>query len=166
MLFTPENYAKHRDCHLDLVNLAIQQKSLVLVNGMIESTIADRIWKPGDLPQGQTRGDKSPNVEATRTLLSVKTEREAVRIERERFQLKLRELEYLQKAGKLVMKEEVEKQVFNDFRALRDAFLNIPERLAGVLAAESDEHVVYQTLRGEIERALHAFANRERAKVA
>ena len=166
MLFTPENYAKHRDCHLDLVNLAIQQRNLVLVNGMIESTIADKIWKPGDQPKGQTRGDKSPNAEGNRTLLQVKTEREAIRIERERFQVKLRELEYLQKAGKLVAKEEVERQVFEDFRALRDGFLNIPERLAGVLAAESDEHVVYQTLRGEIERVLHSFANRERTLVA
>lgn len=166
MLFTPENYAKHRNCHLDLVLQAISQKSLVLVNGMIESTIADHIWKPGDLPQGQVRGDKSPNVEATRTLLSVKTERETLRIERERWQLKIRELEYLQKAGKLVMKEEVQKQVFEDFRALRDGFLNLPERLSGVLAAETDERVVYRTLRSEIEAVLTAFCDREKARVA
>lgn len=165
MLFSPDEYARHRNCHPNAVTLGIQQKRLVLVDGKIESEIADKIWTPGQPAPDEGRGSKTPHAAETRTLLNARTDREFIRIERERFQVKLRELEYLQKTGKLVLKSQVEETVFNLFRALRDGMLNIPERLSGVLAAEADERVVYQTLRGEIERVLLDFTERrERAE--
>ncbi len=45
-------------------------------------------------------------------------------------------------------------QAFASGRRVRDAMLNIPSRLCGVLAAESSQHTVFVTLQREITDAL------------
>ena len=57
-------------------------------------------------------------------------------------------------AGKYVDADEVKVAAFNKARIVRDGLLNIPDRLAALLAAESDEHKVHKLLASEIRAVL------------
>jgi hypothetical protein len=75
------------------------------------------------------------------------------------FRAKLRRLEYETKQGKLIEAELVRKTVADAVRGLRDGILGLPDRLATVLAAESDAKKVHVTLKTELARQLEALAN-------
>ena len=48
---------------------------------------------------------------------------------------------------------------FNLFRRYRDHMLNMPDRLAAILAAESESAKCYEVLAIEIRKALNEFAD-------
>lgn len=77
---------------------------------------------------------------------------------KEEFRAKLVELEYEERVGTLVRKDEVEKEYFRKGRLVRDAVLNVPARLAGILAAETDQRKVHDQLETELRQALEALA--------
>lgn len=83
------------------------------------------------------------------------------RAKRELYKARLAELEYQEKSGQMVPVESVRKDAFETARTVRNAILNIPERLASLLAAESDAHAVHQTLVKELNLALQALAHAE-----
>jgi len=84
----------------------------------------------------------------------------AARASREQFQAKQAQLAYLESIGKLVSAEEVEKEAFDSARTLREQLLNVPDRVATVLAAEPDPVRVHEALTNEIKRVLHEFTGR------
>ena len=69
----------------------------------------------------------------------------------------LREMEVRRKRGDLVEKVKVEAEAFRCGRTVRDALLALPDRLAGVLASESDQKKVHAILTKEIRQALEAL---------
>ena len=75
------------------------------------------------------------------------------------FRAKLRRLEFETKQGRLIEAEAVRKTVADAVRAMRDGILGLPDRLATVLAAESDAKKVHVTLKTELSRELEALAN-------
>lgn len=77
---------------------------------------------------------------------------------KEEFRAKLVELEYEERVGTLVRKDDVEKEQFRIGRLVRDAVLNVPARLAGILAAETDQRKVHDLLEKELRQALEALA--------
>jgi hypothetical protein len=81
------------------------------------------------------------------------------RAARELYQYRLAKLEYQERIGKLVSKEEMEIAAFNQYRQFRDRMLNIPDRLAAILAAQTDAKKCHEVLVAEIHRALDDFAN-------
>jgi len=82
----------------------------------------------------------------------------ASQAKKEEFRAKLVELEYEERVGALVRKSDVEKEAFRVGRLVRDAVLNVPSRLAGILAAESDQRKVHDLLEKELRQALEALA--------
>jgi hypothetical protein len=76
------------------------------------------------------------------------------RIKSEVERAKLLEIKARVEAGKYIAVDEVKAAAFNRARVVRDALLNIPERLAAMLAAEADERRVHQILATEIRAAL------------
>ena len=78
--------------------------------------------------------------------------------EKEKFRAKLAELYYLERIAELVKKADVEAEAFRIGRQVRDAILNVPSRLAGILAAESDQRKVHDLLEQELRQALEALA--------
>ena len=66
---------------------------------------------------------------------------------------------YEERIAKLVSGEEVQVAAFNKFRQFRDAMINLPDRLAAMLAAESVETTVHALLTTEIRKALNDFAD-------
>lgn len=72
----------------------------------------------------------------------------------EEFKSKKAELEYLKDLGQLVPAVESREANFRRYRMLRDKLLNIPDRVATILAAERDPSRVHLQLTEEIKRVL------------
>lgn len=79
------------------------------------------------------------------------------------YQAKTAQLDYEAKIGKLVLKDDVEREAFKVARRVRDAMLNIPNRLAGIVAAETDQAKVHAILTREIHQALESLAQESTA---
>lgn len=67
---------------------------------------------------------------------------------------KLLETKARLESGKLVEADEIRIAAFRKARVVRDGLLNLPERLAAVLAAESDANKVHELLTTEIRQVL------------
>ena len=78
---------------------------------------------------------------------------------REAYQAKLAQLDYEERAGKLVKKEEVEREAYDAARLIRDRFLAVPQEIAGTLVGMTDEKEIIQYLRGKIRDALMEASN-------
>ena len=76
------------------------------------------------------------------------------RAEDRKWAAKLKELEFKTRAAELIEAEAVRSKVFGAYRAVRDALLRIPDRLAAQAAAEPDEFAVNRLLTGEIDKIL------------
>ena len=74
--------------------------------------------------------------------------------EKERYKAKLAKLEYEHKIGQLVDRESVEREAFRVARVVRDAMLSIPDRLAALVTAETDQAKNHAILTKEIMAAL------------
>jgi hypothetical protein len=73
---------------------------------------------------------------------------------KEHFRARLMQLQFRRLKGELVSVRDVERDVFAAFRQCRDSLLGIPDRIAGIVAAESDQHQVHHILSKEIRQAL------------
>lgn len=80
---------------------------------------------------------------------------------REYYKAELARLEYEQLLGTLVRLEDVEAEGFRVTRQVRDAIESIPSRVAGMLAAETDQQKVHDTLAQELRQALEGLARYE-----
>ncbi len=67
-------------------------------------------------------------------------------------------LSNLEKTGALIDADQARHEAFECARAVRDALLNIPDRLAAELAAESDAARVHDRLDAELRAALESLA--------
>lgn len=102
--------------------------------------LARKEWKAGATKPGKAASSRLVDVQ-----VKVATERARV----------LR-LEADLKAGKLLDAEEVKRDVFEAARVTRDNVMNVPDRVAAELAAESDPARVHARLGDELEKALEA----------
>lgn len=75
---------------------------------------------------------------------------------------RLAKIDFEERTEKLVSADEVRVASFNRFRQFRDGMLNIPDRLAAVLAAESNPRQVHELLAAEIRKALVEFSDANR----
>lgn len=159
-------YARRRGCALQTVIDAINQGRLVssferLMNGRysIDPDLADKEWAANtncgtggaahlkrlaraDVAQGATGYN-----DQHRTYAEARTQHEC-------FKARLAQLELEQREGRLVKAEAVKREAFRVARLVRDSMLNIPDRVAGELAAETNKFKVHQRLVSEIRRAL------------
>ena len=74
--------------------------------------------------------------------------------EKERYKAKLAKLEYEEKIGKLVDRESIEREAFRVARVVRDAMLSLPDRLAALVTAETDQAKNHTLMTKEIMAAL------------
>jgi hypothetical protein len=77
----------------------------------------------------------------------------------------LAEIEYQIEIGALVRKADNDKAIFNFHRSIRDRLLNIPDRIAAVLAGETDRETVHGILTKELRQALTELAGEAEAVV-
>lgn len=84
----------------------------------------------------------------------------------EEYRSKQAELEYLKDLGLLVPAANAREANFRRYRMLRDKLLNIPDRVATIVAAERDPGRVHQQLTDEIKRVLSELSNDATAEAA
>lgn len=84
----------------------------------------------------------------------------------EEFKSKKAELEYLKDLGLLVPVADSREANFRRYRTLRDKLLNIPDRVATILAAERDPSRVHVQLTEEIKRVLSELSTDATAEAA
>ena len=142
-------YAKHAKISINKAAYQLQQCG-INYHAFFDFAEADRRREQWGLLDEQLESD-SPEPGDTPPLAAAKA--------RERhFKAGLAELEYRQRIGELVEVDKVEAEAFRIGRLVRDAILNIPSRLAGILAAESDQRRVYELLEKEHRQALDTLS--------
>ena len=77
---------------------------------------------------------------------------------RETYNAKLTRLDYEERTGKLLNAEDVAKEAFAVARRVRDRLLNIPSRMASVLASETDSKAIERLLIQELRVALEELS--------
>lgn len=92
----------------------------------------------------------------------------AERAKRERFAAAQAELEYLEAIGAFVPVAELREAAHRRYRAMRDKWLNLPDREAPILAAELrvDAALLHAALSRVIRKALHELSDDAGAEVA
>lgn len=79
--------------------------------------------------------------------------------EGKQLQNRLLELELLKEIGTLVSREEMKEIAARRYRAMREQLKSLPDRMADILAAESDAARVHAALNNEIDRVLNELAD-------
>ena len=152
-------YARHRGVALSAVQKAIQSNRVpTLADGRLESDVADAEWERNTTPYAPavTRRTSEEEDDAGGFGVNQYTKARAVR---EHYLARIAKIDFEERVGKLVSKNEMQVSAFNKFRQFRDQLLNIPDRVAAMLAAESDPSKVYEILATEIRKALNEFAD-------
>ncbi len=160
-------YARQRGVAVYAVQVAIKTGRISTTpDGQVDSDVADREWAANtrkDPPKVKVNSRRQPDDDADPSGdsfgVSQYTKARAVR---EHYLARLAKLEFEEKVGSLVSRDEVRVAAYNTFRQYRDHILSIPDRIAAMLAAESDEAKCYQILSGEIRKALNEFADSQR----
>ena len=68
-------------------------------------------------------------------------------------------LKVRQRTGELVLRATVAKQTFDAVRQARDRMQNIPDRVAGICAAEPDQRTIHTMLTKEIHQSLEDLSS-------
>ncbi len=148
-------YARHRGCAISTVQEAVAAKRIsTLPDGQIDSDVADGEWRRNTRTAVDRRGQQDDDIDAFGA-----SQYNKARAVREHYQARLAKLEFEEKTAKLIAADDVKVAAFNLFRRYRDHMLNIPDRLAAILAAESESAKCYEILAGEIRKALNEFAD-------
>ncbi len=148
-LITQAEYARRKGVSRTTISKHVKSGKITLVNGKIDPVMADKQLK-ANLDISQKRKLKLSDDEVGNELNSY----QAARAKREYFKAKMAELEYMEKAGQLILVKDVEKEAFTLYRTFRDQMLNIPNRISQKVVAESDEFKVREMLKKEIEIAI------------
>jgi len=178
-------YARRRGVSLRAVQKALKSGRIsAREDGRLDADVADANWARNTAPRPQSPA-KSPIKPAVPKAASenvhhhsdshpvARESLESPRLEsgleyskaravRESYLARMAKIDFEERSGKLVSADEVQVAAFNRFRQFRDGVLNIPDRLAAVLAAESDPLRVHDSLAAEIRKALLEFSDANR----
>ena len=152
-------YARHRGCAISTVQEAIATKRIsTLPDGQVDSDIADGEWARNTRQQATSSSRRGAQQDDDIDAFGASQYNKA-RAVREHYQARLAKLEFEEKTAQLIPADEVKVAAFNLFRRYRDHMLNIPDRLAAILAAETESAKCYEILAGEVRKALNEFAD-------
>ncbi len=145
-------YSRHRGVAVRAVQKAIEAGRITtLSTGQIDSDRADEEWEQNTRGYTTMTSDDEGGFGASQYAKA--------RAVREHYQARLAKLEFEQRTGKLVSVDEVRVAAFNKFRQFRDHILNIPDRVAAMVAAETEAAKCYEILAIEIRKALNEPAD-------
>ena len=151
MLMSQAAWAKKHGFSRQYANELIRKGIVRLVNGQIDAIEADAAVEAIREPARATRRSEEDSGGLSTLLLKsrIKTE-----VERG----KLLEIRARAESGKLIAADEVKIAAFRRARIVRDGMLNLPDRLAAVLAAETDVAKVHAILIKEIRLILEEIS--------
>lgn len=170
-ILSQRGYARHRKMALSAVQKAISTGRIsTLPDGRIDSDVADDEWEANtNARPARRQQDDDQDVFGA-------AQYSKARAVREHYQARLSKIEYEEKIGSLVSKDEIKIAQFNIDRQRRDAMLNIPDRVCAIIAAEMkdalvaaglpaerataiDTSRVHDILTGEIRKGLNDYAD-------
>ena len=162
-------YAAHRGVDRKAVRYALEAGRICKSDdGTIDSEQADIDWAENTDPQksanGKVRhkdGEEPPPPPSPSDQMKANTQAlyMKARASREMHQSELARLDYEKRKGNLVPRLEANLWIANYFAMIRNACEQIPHRLSGQLAAETETDVVFEMLEQEIRSVFHQFAN-------
>ena len=162
-LITQAEYAKQRGCSAVAVHKAVKAGRISLIDGKIDPAVADVQWARNTRARAGSGGpatDAVPGVVPGAVQAPVVTEGDywINRARREAAEADLAEMKREEQASRLISVEAVRSTLATVLAATRDSLLQIPARLAPVLAAESDPAVVHDLVQQELHQALSQLA--------
>jgi len=138
-------YARHRGVSKAYISKLLRQGKIQAISGMIDAVEADKALDARKqlAPEVGTGGlsESSSLTEAQKRWTDLRAEAAAFKLECDR--------------GLWIRKDKAESDAFYCYRITRDTLLNIPNRIAPIVAAESDGDKVRMLLLEEIERTLN-----------
>ena len=170
-------YAKHRGVSLTAIQKAIKSGRITTTpDGKIDPAQADADWEQNTAPRAVAGARHRTSATPSRRLSgSVATDPAlagggnylVARGVRETFLARLAKMEFEERSGKLIRRDEVQVARFNECRIIRDAVLNIADRVAAKIAAacaaesapETRERQVHAILSQELRAALSSLAD-------
>jgi hypothetical protein len=160
-LVSLRQYAKHRGVSHTAVEKAVKQGRIrTTPDGKIDVEEADRDWHRNSSPVNAPKQDRRSAQENDGAAHGPTYAQS--RAVRELYLARLAKIEFEERAAKLVSRDEVTVAAFTKARTVRDNLLNISDRLAATLAAESDPSCVHQILTDEIRKALIELSRHNR----
>lgn len=162
-------YARHRGVSHVAVLKAIKAGRIEKeFDGSIDSVKADAAWARNTNQSQQRksvkRNEPQRNEVETETpvgppIVNSGPSFAQSRAIKEAYNARLAKLSYEEKSGALVRTDNVKVAWFNTLRVLRDRTLNLPDRLAPLLAAETDPKIVRELLEEELRIILNDAAD-------
>jgi len=174
-------YAKHRGVSAVAVSVALKEGRIKAVshdgrNYVLDFEQCDRDWVKNRNPansasqaEAARNPDKQGPVEPPTPPIKDEADKaepevsemnfNQARTRRERFQAELARLEFEEKSGMLISAEKVRAQQFTLARNVREALLNIPNRIAPSMVGLSTLHEARMILTKEIHAALTSLAD-------
>ena len=125
-------------------------------DGTIDPVKADAAWESNTNKAQKRKVEKSSDADAhvAPPIVNSGPSFAQSRAIKEAYNARLAKLSYEEKSGALVRTDTVKVAWFNALRVLRDRALNLPDRLAPLLAAETDPKIVRDLLEEEIRTVL------------
>jgi hypothetical protein len=159
-LISQAEWARRHGFSRQYANQLVQEGIIPLEDGKINPETADIILeaiKDPSQPQRRANGKPSQkslskNTDLPKLLLQTRIKNE---IERG----KILEARAKAETGELVNAEDVKKAAFTKARVIRDGLLNIPDRMASVMASTNDEQKVHELLSQEIRMVLEDLSH-------
>ena len=154
-LMTFAQYAKHRGITRQAVSKAVRGGRISVVcdkndNRRIDPAVVDREWERNTFPNVKRRlcEEEDP--------LSYSESRAM----REQYKAKMAKVEYDQRIGRLVLVEKVKNEGFKLGRMLRQGLMSMPDRIAAIVASETDPGKVHACITKELNNVLEVLDER------
>lgn len=153
-------YARLRGCSEMAVRKAIASGRIrPLPSGLLNPVECDRLWiensDPARVKQAKL-GLPPPSVAQPGRIPPFATSR----ARREYYEAKLARLEALEASGRLISRDQVERDLFLVLRTLRDGLLSVPDRIDAILAAATAASECNGIVRAEVVTALEEVTER------
>jgi hypothetical protein len=167
MLVSIREYARRRGCSHVAVMKAAKSGRITLTDGKVDTETADRQWASNtDAAQRRDAGAlapastvSAPGQPAPSTGSPSQITYSTQRAIREGYLARLAKIEFEVKTGKLIEVDKVRVKAFNLARKARDMLGGLPDRLAPILAGESNAFEIHRLLTEEIRRVSDEIAH-------
>jgi hypothetical protein len=159
-LITQTEYARRRGCTEGAVRRAVRDGRISLIDGKIDPVAADAQWARNTRVRAGSRSTDDANLQAPAGPARGRADEEgddgywASKARREKAEADLAELKLAEQRSELVRAADVRAAQARRLAALRESLLQLPARLAPVLAAEADAARCHDTLQAELHALL------------
>lgn len=186
-LLTFRKYALHRGVSVETVSKAVERGRITTVTDyrgrrMIDPEVADPEWEANTMIEHKTTPTRREREELKNSaqkksaestdLAALDDDPGAVndpsvsspnyahsRALREAYNARLARLEYEERKGKLISVEKVRSEAYKLAKTVRDAILNVPDRIANELASYDEPAKIHERLTQELILALEELVN-------